>query len=126
MTARPYLPLRSRATARRAPTRPGAGTAPPLGWARKGGITVAGLGLLAAGAAMLVLPGPGLAVIALGLAVLATEYDWAARLLAEVRQRASRMAGPLADRLRRKRPAPVTGSGWPAALRPRMGPRLTG
>jgi hypothetical protein len=70
---------------------------------------VAGLGLLAGGVAMLVLPGPGLAVIALGLAVLATEYDWAARLLAGVRRRASRMAGPVADRLRRKRPAPVTG-----------------
>ena len=42
MTARPYLPLRSRATARRAPTRPGEGTAAPLlRWARKGGITVA-------------------------------------------------------------------------------------
>jgi uncharacterized protein (TIGR02611 family) len=110
MTARPYLPLRSRADARRAPTRPGAGTATPLlRWARKGGITVAGLAMLAGGVAMLVLPGPGLAVIALGLAVLATEYDWAARLLAEVRQRASRMASPLADRLRRRRQAPITG-----------------
>ena len=110
MTARPYLPLRSRAAARRAPTRPGAGTATPLlRWARKGGITVAGLAMLAGGVAMLVLPGPGLAVIALGLAVLATEYDWAARLLAEVRQRASRMASPLADRLRRRRQAPITG-----------------
>ena len=109
MTARPYLPLRSRATARRAPTRPGAGTATPLlRWARKAAITAAGLGLLAGGVAMLVLPGPGLAVIALGLAVLATEYDWAARLLAEVRQRASRMASPLADRLRRRRQAPIT------------------
>ena len=107
MAARPYLPLRSRAAARRAPTRPGA--APLLRWARKGGITVAGLVMLAGGVAMLVLPGPGLAVIALGLAVLATEYDWAARLLAEVRRRASRMASPLADRLRRKRQAPVTG-----------------
>ena len=110
MTARPYLPLRSRAAARRAPTRPGAGPAVPLlRWARKGGITVAGLVMLAGGVAMLVLPGPGLAVIALGLAVLATEYEWAARLLAEVRRRASRMASPLADRLRRKRQAPVTG-----------------
>ena len=110
MTARPYLPLRSRAAARRAPTRPGAGTATPLlRWARKGGITVAGLAMLAGGVAMLVLPGPGLAVIALGLAVLATEYDWAARLLAGVRQRASRVASPLADRLRRKNRAPVTG-----------------
>jgi len=82
---------------------------PLLRWARRGGVTVAGLGLLAGGVVMLVLPGPGLAVILLGLAVLATEYDWAARLLAEVRRRASRMVSPLADRLRRKKQAPVTG-----------------
>ena len=110
MTAWPYLPLRSRAAARRAPAPPGAGlTTRLLRWARRGGITVAGLGLLAGGVVMLVLPGPGLAVILLGLAVLATEYDWAARLLAGVRQRASRVASPLADRLRRKNQAPVTG-----------------
>ena len=84
-------------------------TAPLRRWARKGGITAAGLVLLAGGAVMLVLPGPGLAVILLGLAVLATEYDWAARLLAEARRRASRMASPLAGQLRRKNRAPVTG-----------------
>jgi uncharacterized protein (TIGR02611 family) len=78
-------------------------------WARKGGITVAGIGLLAGGAAMLVLPGPGLAVIVLGLAVLATEYDWAARLLAGLRQRAARMTSPVAARIRRRRQATVTG-----------------
>jgi len=110
MTARPFLPLRSRAAARRAPGPAGAGmTTPLLRWARKGGITVAGLAMLVGGVVMLVLPGPGLAVILLGLAVLATEYDWAARLLAEARRRASRLAGPLADRLRRKRRAPVAG-----------------
>jgi uncharacterized protein (TIGR02611 family) len=110
MTARPFLPLRSRAAARRAPVPPGAGmTTPLLRWARKGGITVAGLGMLAGGVVMLVLPGPGLAVIVLGLAVLATEYAWAARLLAVARQRASRVASPLAGRLRRGRGAPVTG-----------------
>ncbi len=84
-------------------------TTPLLRWARKGGITVAGLGMLAGGVVMLVLPGPGLAVIVLGLAVLATEYAWAARLLAVARQRASRMASPLADWLRHRRGAPVTG-----------------
>src|SRR5215468_9645265 len=110
MTARPFLPLRSSAVTRNAPRSPGAGMAIPLlRWARKGAITAIGLAMLAGGVAMLVLPGPGLAVIALGLAVLATEYDWAARLLAEVRQRASRMASPLADRLRRRRQAPITG-----------------
>jgi uncharacterized protein (TIGR02611 family) len=78
-------------------------------WARRGGITVAGIVLLAGGAVMLVLPGPGLAVILLGLAVLATEYSWAARLLTELRQRASRMTRPVAARIRRRRQATVTG-----------------
>jgi uncharacterized protein (TIGR02611 family) len=84
-------------------------TTPLLRWARKGGITVAGIAMMAAGVAMLVLPGPGVAVILLGLAVLASEYDWAARLLATLRQRATRMARPLTERLRRKRPAAATG-----------------
>ena len=110
MPARPFLPLRSRAAARRAPGPPGAGlTTPLLRWARRGGITVAGVVLLAGGAVMLVLPGPGVAVILLGLAVLATEYDWAARLLAGLRQRASRMTRPVTARLRRRQQATVTG-----------------
>ena len=41
----------------------------------------AGGALILGGALLLVLPGPGLAVIALGLAVLATEFPWARRLL---------------------------------------------
>ena len=65
--------------------------------------------MLAGGVVMLVLPGPGLAVIVFGLAVLATEYAWAGRLLAVARQRASQMASPLAARLRRRSGAPVTG-----------------
>jgi len=110
MTARPYLPLRSSAVTRDARRSPAPSTATPLRrWARKGGITVAGTGILAGGVAMLVLPGPGLAVILLGLAVLASEYDWAARLLAGLRKRATRMAGPLTERLRRKRPTAATG-----------------
>jgi len=104
MTARSFLPSRSSAVFQSAPSPSGTGMATPLlRWARKGGITVAGISMLAGGVAMLVLPGPGLAVILLGLAVLATEYDWAARLLAGLRQRASRMAKPLAERVRRKR-----------------------
>lgn len=46
------------------------------------GVTVAGPLVIAAGIAMLVLPGPGLVVIALGTALLALEYDWARSLLA--------------------------------------------
>jgi len=44
-------------------------------------VLVLGLTLLAAGAVMLVLPGPGWAAIILGLVVLASEYVWAERLL---------------------------------------------
>jgi UPF0716 family protein affecting phage T7 exclusion len=49
-------------------------------------IAIAGGILMLAGAAMLVLPGPGLLTIALGLAVLALEFErpriWLARLKA--------------------------------------------
>ena len=48
----------------------------------KVGVTVAGPLVILAGVAMLVLPGPGLVVIALGTALMALEYDWARSLLA--------------------------------------------
>ncbi len=51
---------------------------PPL--ARQVAVACLGLVLLLAGAAMLVLPGPGWATIFLGLAVLASEFYWANQL----------------------------------------------
>jgi uncharacterized protein (TIGR02611 family) len=45
------------------------------------GVTVTGPLVVLAGVAMLVLPGPGLVVIALGLALLALEYEWARSLV---------------------------------------------
>lgn len=48
----------------------------------KVGVSVLGPLVIAAGVAMLVLPGPGLVVMALGAALLALEYDWARRVLA--------------------------------------------
>ena len=99
MTAQPLIPLGSGAVIEPVPSPPGAGmTAPLLRWARKGGITVAGIAMLAGGVAMLVLPGPGLAVILLGLTVLSAEYAWAARLLAYVRQFAVRIGSQLLPR----------------------------
>ena len=44
--------------------------------------TLVGSALLVLGAAMMVLPGPGILVIVAGLAVLATEYVWAQRAVA--------------------------------------------
>jgi uncharacterized protein (TIGR02611 family) len=43
-------------------------------------VFVVGWVIVAAGVAMLVLPGPGLAVILAGLSVLAVEFAWARRL----------------------------------------------
>ena len=47
----------------------------------RGGVTIAGPLVVLVGVAMLVLPGPGLVVIALGLALLALEYEWARGLV---------------------------------------------
>lgn len=52
-------------------------------------VTVAGLAVLAAGIAMLALPGPGLLVIILGLAILASEYVWARRALDLAKRKAN-------------------------------------
>jgi uncharacterized protein (TIGR02611 family) len=57
-------------------------------FARRGVVFIVGVALLVAGAAMLVLPGPGIAVILLGLVVLAKEFSWARRALDWARQRA--------------------------------------
>ena len=45
------------------------------------GFAVFGFLVVLAGVAMLVLPGPGLLVIAIGLGILALEFAWAERLL---------------------------------------------
>ena len=57
-------------------------------------IAVIGGTVLLLGIAMLVLPGPGLVVIAAGLAILATEFYWA--------RRAMRNAKGAAAKIRRK------------------------
>src|SRR5262245_48492610 len=44
-------------------------------------VTIVGFLVLLAGLIMLVVPGPGIPVILLGLAILGTEYLWARRLL---------------------------------------------
>ena len=54
---------------------------------RRGGVFLVGTTLLIAGAAMLVLPGPGIAVILLGLVVLSAEFKWAQQALSWMRER---------------------------------------
>jgi uncharacterized protein (TIGR02611 family) len=67
------------------------------------GVLLVGFGLVAAGVAMLVLPGPGWATIILGLIVLASEYAWARRLLDPVKRWARKAADAAMDpRVRRR------------------------
>jgi uncharacterized protein (TIGR02611 family) len=54
-------------------------------------ITVIGFTILAIGIAMIVLPGPAIVVIPVGLALLATEFIWARKLLMVVKNRIDRM-----------------------------------
>ena len=68
-------------------------------FAKRWGRVVLGFVLLAAGVSMLVLPGPGWASIIAGLALLATEFAWAQRLLQTVKE----TAVTLRDRVNRSR-----------------------
>jgi uncharacterized protein (TIGR02611 family) len=61
---------------------------------------VGGFLLLAAGIAMIALPGPGWLTIAAGLAILAGEFLWARRLLDQMKHQAGRLKQQ-AVRLRR-------------------------
>lgn len=54
---------------------------------RKIAIAAVGFPVVAAGIALLVLPGPGLLVIAAGLAILSLEFEWAERYLKRIRKK---------------------------------------
>jgi uncharacterized protein (TIGR02611 family) len=54
-------------------------------WLRRVAVAVIGFTVLLIGVAMVVLPGPAIVVIPLGLAILATEFVWARRLLKKAR-----------------------------------------
>ena len=58
----------------------------------RGIILVVGLTLVGLGLFFLLFPGPGWAVIIIGLIILATEYAWAQRLLNPVKEFSSRIA----------------------------------
>jgi uncharacterized protein (TIGR02611 family) len=66
-------------------------------------VLVVGVAILGAGVAMLALPGPGVLVIVVGLAVLATEFAWAERALdrttAKAATAATKVSGSRSGRL---------------------------
>jgi tellurite resistance protein TerC len=62
-------------------------------WARRIAISIVGGTVLLIGVAMLVLPGPALLVIPLGLAILGLEYTWARVWLRKVKSRTADVIG---------------------------------
>jgi len=62
-----------------------------IGQAKRLIVIVFGFTVLIAGVAMIMLPGPAVIVIPIGLAILATEYIWARKLLDMVKERIRRM-----------------------------------
>ncbi|MEY4339042.1 MAG: hypothetical protein RLZ14_892 [Actinomycetota bacterium] len=69
--------------------------------AKRIGVFVAGVVVMLAGVAMLVLPGPGLVVILLGLGILATEFAWAERALHSAKSKAKSAAASAKSALTR-------------------------
>lgn len=63
---------------------------PVLKRVRRVAIAVIGGTVLLIGGAMIILPGPAVIVIPVGLAILATEFVWARRLLERIRARLRR------------------------------------
>ena len=58
----------------------------------RGLVVVGGFAAVVGGLALMVLPGPGIPVLVVGLGLLSLEFDWAERLLRYVLQRAERVA----------------------------------
>jgi len=78
--------------------------------ARRIGITIAGIVVMLAGVAMLVLPGPGLLTVVLGLMILGAEFEFARRWVAYAKMRVRRALDYARRRLRGSGP-PSTPSG---------------
>lgn len=68
----------------------------PLIWTLKQAklmiVTTVGLSVLGIGIAMIILPGPAIIVIPIGLGILATEFVWARNLLHKIKERLPKRA----------------------------------
>ena len=68
-------------------------------WARRIAITVVGFTVLGVGIAMIVLPGPAIVVIPVGLGILGLEFAWARIWLKKIKERGT----VIVQSIRRKR-----------------------
>jgi uncharacterized protein (TIGR02611 family) len=80
----------------------------PVRWI---GVATVGTTLIVVGVILLVLPGPGLVLIALGVAVLATEFAWAETVLNRMKRTGSAAADGARRAIARRRTPPIEPSG---------------
>ncbi len=80
----------------------------PVRWI---GVATVGTTLIVVGVILLVLPGPGLVLIALGVAVLASEFAWAERILRRMKQAGSAAADTARSAIAKRRTPPSVTSG---------------
>lgn len=72
----------------------------PLRWVS---VAVAGGACVLVGLVLLVLPGPGIPLLIVGLVILATEFAWAEALLQRVKKNGTALTSTVADRIGWKR-----------------------
>lgn len=80
----------------------------PIRWL---GVAAVGGTLIVVGVILLVLPGPGLVLIALGVAVLATEFAWAESILTRMKRTGSAAADGARRAITKRRTPPTGPSG---------------
>jgi tellurite resistance protein TerC len=66
-----------------------------LRWARRIVISIVGFSVVMIGVLMIVLPGPAVVVIPIGLAILGLEYAWARRWLRKAKEQSAIVADKL-------------------------------
>ena len=79
------------------------GWIPNLKFLKRIVIAIVGFTVLLLGVAMVILPGPAFIVIPLGLAILATEFVWAQKLLTKAKAYFEKQRQRVADKMRGKK-----------------------
>jgi tellurite resistance protein TerC len=79
------------------------GWIPNLKFLKRIVVAIVGFTVVLIGVAMIVLPGPSFIVILLGLAILATEFVWAQRLLTKAKAYFDKQRQRVADKMRGKK-----------------------
>ncbi|MFY9621319.1 MAG: PGPGW domain-containing protein [Pyrinomonadaceae bacterium] len=79
------------------------GRIPNLKFLKRIVVAILGFTVLLVGVAMIILPGPAFIIIPLGLAILATEFVWAQRLLTKAKSYFEKQRQRVADKMRGKR-----------------------